>query len=541
MRPGQIAEHRLAGVGAAVLGGVLWVLAAPPIGLWPLAWIAAAPTLWAIDRAPTARRAGLLGGLTAAVFTIGGFPWIVGLLTRFGQLPGAVATIGLLVLAAIHGVVFLLGARLVRSLRDPSTPGSLREPSAQGERVIRKRGPLPLALCGALGAFAVEVVGWTPFPFSLGAIALNDVGPVRALSAALGPAGITALVVAAAGALVDAATERGRRRWLPAAGVAGFALLLAVGSIRAGGGATRTIQVGVVQPNLPNDAPDSLRHRLDHLRALQQATAELEQRGADLVVWSEAAYPFPLPRTLDGDLDATRAARIRRGFTIPVVIGAITTAGRDHYNSAIMVLPDDRFAGRHDKVHRMIGSEYNPILEWFPSAAKIMPAGAGAYAGGDRAVLLEAVVDGAPVRIAALVCLEDVMPGFGRELAALDPDLVVNVTNDSWFGNHEPLQHEALARYRPVEIGAPLVRAVNTGPSSIIDADGRFVARTEVVEGGAPATLLADVTIGGRRHSFYAAWGGPLGWLIAGGSIAWWLLPGLIARFRRRTRALKAT
>jgi len=55
------------------------------------------------------------------------------------------------------------------------------------------------------------------------------------------------------------------------------------------------------------------------------------------------------------------------------------------------------------------------------------------------------------------------------------------------------------------------------------------------------ATLLADVTIGGRRHSFYAAWGGPLGWLIAGGSIAWWLLPGLIARFRRRTRALKAT
>ena len=509
MRPGQIAEHRLAGVGAAVLGGVLWVLAAPPIGLWPLAWIAAAPTLWAIDRAPTARRAGLLGGLTAAVFTIGGFPWIVGLLTRFGQLPGAVATIGLLVLAAIHGVVFLLGARLVRSLRDPSTPGSLREPSAQGERVIRKRGPLPLALCGALGAFAVEVVGWTPFPFSLGAIALNDVGPVRALSAALGPAGITALVVAAAGALVDAATERGRRRWLPAAGVAGFAVLLAVGSIRTGGGATRTIQVG-----------------LHH---------------ADLVVWSEASYPFPLPRTLDGDHDATRAARIRRGFTIPVVIGAITTAGRDHYNSAIMVLPDDRFAGRHDKVHRMIGSEYNPILEWFPSAAKIMPAGAGAYAGGDRAVLLEAVVDGAPVRIAALVCLEDVMPGFGRELAALDPDLVVNVTNDSWFGNHEPLQHEALARYRPVEIGAPLVRAVNTGPSSIIDADGRFVARTEVVEGGAPATLLADVTIGGRRHSFYAAWGGPLGWLIAGGSIAWWLLPGLIARFRRRTRALKAT
>ncbi|HUQ06494.1 MAG TPA: hypothetical protein VM261_28520, partial [Kofleriaceae bacterium] len=58
-RPGR--PGTIAGAAYAVLGGILWVLASPPIGLWPLAWIAAAPTIVAIDRAPTPRRAGLWG------------------------------------------------------------------------------------------------------------------------------------------------------------------------------------------------------------------------------------------------------------------------------------------------------------------------------------------------------------------------------------------------------------------------------------------------------------------------------------------------
>ncbi len=520
-RPGR--PGLLAGAAAAILGGLLWVLASPPIGVWPLAWLAPLPTLWAIDRAPTARRAGLWGALTALVFTLGGFPWLVDLFTRFAGLSTPIAWFGLLVLGVVHGVVFLLGARLVRGLRD--------------QRRGDPRGPWPLALCGALGAFVVEVLGWTPFPFSLGGIALHDVAPVRALTAALGPAGITALVFAIAGAVLDAMERRGRSRLIPAAAVAGYAVLLALASLRGAGGRTRTIQVGVVQPNRANDAPDSMRLRLEHLRGLQRATAELEQRGADLVVWSEAAYPFNLPRDLAQDLDENRSARLRRGFTIPVVVGAITSGSPGpHWNSALMLAADGRFTGRHDKVHRMIGSEYNPVLEWFPSARRFMPEGAGAYAGGDRAVLLEAVVDGAPLRIAALVCLEDVMPGFGRELAALQPDLVVNLTNDSWFGNDEPLQHEALARYRAIEIGVPLVRAVNTGPSSVIDPDGNFLARTTVVEGGEPTTLLVDLPVGPRRTSFYSGWGGPLGWIVAIGAIAWWLVPAIVARVRRRGR-----
>jgi predicted amidohydrolase len=96
------------------------------------------------------------------------------------------------------------------------------------------------------------------------------------------------------------------------------------------------------------------------------------------------------------------------------------------------------------------------------------------------------------VRIAIMVCLEDVVPSFGRELAALDPDLIVNVTNDTWFDlDAEPHQHEALARYRTIEVGAPMIRAVNTGPSSVIDRDGARPRPARPSATVAPSTLLA--------------------------------------------------
>src|SRR5213075_81568 len=102
-----------------------------------------------------------------------------------------------------------------------------------------------------------------------------------------------------------------------------------------------------------------------------------------------------------------------------------------------------------------------------------------------------------------------------------------------------PLEHEALARFRAVEMGVPMIRAVNTGPSSHIDRDGRIVAHTGVRRSGPPETLLATVTIGEPARSVYAEIGGLLTWGVSLGAITWWLMPGLIGWLRRR--AAKAT
>jgi apolipoprotein N-acyltransferase len=291
----------------------------------------------------------------------------------------------------------------------------------------------------------------------------------------------------------------------------------------------------LVQPNQRVDVPSSGRDRASHLEQLRRASRALEDAGADLVVWSETAYPFEIPRDFTNDVERDHPLSLRGNTTGPLLIGAVTTDGHDQWNSAILVAPDGRLLARDDKIHRMVGSEYNPLVEHFPSLATYMPDGAGNYAGGDHPVILTVDIDGAPVRIAMMICLEDVIPSFGRELAALDPDVIINITNDTWFDiDTEPFEHQALARFRAVEVGVPLIRVVNTGPSSVIDRDGAIIASTAITRGGPPSTLMATVAIGRRSHSLYAAIGGVVTWAVALATIVWWLGPGLLARVRRR-------
>ena len=518
-RPGRVGTA--VGCAAAIVGGLLWVLAAPPIGLWPLAWLAPAPTLWAIDRAATPRRAGLYGALTAVALTALGFAWVVHLLQVNAHLPTPVAVLGLWVLAAVHGLVYLIGARLIRGLRD--------------RRRADPRGPWPMALCAPLGFLVIEILLWTPFPFSL-AITQAGVAPVRGLAAGFGPAGITALLMAVAGAAYDLLADRRRSRWRVIGGVAALALGLAAASVRRlEQGPAATVRIGIVQPN---QGTGGARGHAE-LAALRTATDELAAAGAELVVWSEAALPFAVDRRQERDGAPGSGQRIRGRSRVPIVVGALTIDDQAKvWNSALLLGSDDRIVGRVDKIHRMIGSEYNPLLEWFPSVRSLMPEGAGSFQRGPAPVILIADLAGRPLRLAIMICLEDVLPSFGRELAALEPDVIVNLTNDTWFDTGaEPYQHEALARLRAIETGVPLIRAVNTGPSSVIDRDGEFLARTVVRDGSGrlpPDTLLVDVPLGGRARSVYASWGGPLSWMIALGALAWWLVPAVIGRVRRR-------
>jgi len=78
----------------------------------------------------------------------------------------------------------------------------------------------------------------------------------------------------------------------------------------------------------------------------------------------------------------------------------------------------------------------------------------------------------------------------------------VNLTNDTWFGDGaEPWGHLALAQFRSVEHRIPMVRSVNSGPSSAIDRDGRVTTSTTLRAADIealvpPELLLADVAIG---------------------------------------------
>jgi apolipoprotein N-acyltransferase len=114
-------------------------------------------------------------------------------------------------------------------------------------------------------------------------------------------------------------------------------------------------------------------------------------------------------------------------------------------------------------------------------------------------------------QIATFICYEDIIPSFVRSiLRSGNPDLLVNITNDAWFGDTtEPWIHLALAQLRAVEHRRFLVRSTNSGVSAFIDPVGRVIANTGTFREEALTAEIAWL----RATTPYELWGDAPWWL----------------------------
>jgi apolipoprotein N-acyltransferase len=120
-------------------------------------------------------------------------------------------------------------------------------------------------------------------------------------------------------------------------------------------------------------------------------------------------------------------------------------------------------------------------------------------------------------RLAVSICYEAIFPDLLREFTARGADLLVNVTNDAWYGRTSaPHQHFAMAVFRAVENGKYLVRAANTGITAVVDPRGRVLERTELFERRA---LVRDVPIV-PDGTFYSRHGDVFAWACLGAAVA---------------------
>jgi apolipoprotein N-acyltransferase len=173
-----------------------------------------------------------------------------------------------------------------------------------------------------------------------------------------------------------------------------------------------------------------------------------------------------------------------------------------------------------------------------------MPRTASHFARGKEIVTFPFTLDGTDYRLGPMICYEDILPGFGRELAGKRPHLLVNITNDAWFGDtSEPWQHLALSVFRAVEARADLVRAVNTGVSAFIDAGGRVRAKTyavdPLVDPRGVDGIVGDMVLMEAGHTFYTRFGDVFGYGCVAATGFLWLLWPWLAR-RRDARAAGA-
>ena len=490
--------------GLSALAAALMVLSVPRFDCWPLMWVALIPALHVALTAATARQAFLQGWLTGVLANTVAFFWMKGLLERFGHMPAIEAIPVMMLLTTYQGLEFALWSWGVH-------------------RLARRRPDLALTWLAPLVMVVIELVVPQIFPFYL-AISQAWVPVVIQIADVTGPMGVSFVMVMVTGALYEAgrdaftvrtaglasaARAAGARLAIPVAVVIAVLLygVARIHQVDAHRAAAPKAKVGIVQANVGINEKWDPRESNRLLTLHQQQSAELALRGADLVVWPESSYPYALPRDLVADLAVGDPRRVRADFQTPLLFGAVTVSAeprtrkeRYPYNTALMMDATGRITGKFDKVFLLIFGEYIPYYEQIPWFTDLVPA-ASNFNRGTAPAVFPFQVRGETFRLGPLICYEDILPGFTRQVAGLEPNLFVNITNDAWFGKTaEPYQHLALAVFRAVEHRLDMVRAVNTGVSAHIDAVGRVRASGPAVDPDTapppePLTLLAETAL----------------------------------------------
>lgn len=449
---------------AAAGTGALLAASFLPHGAPALAWLAVAPLWLAARGAPHWRAALRLGLVAGVVMGVIGYPWIVDLLHTFGELD-------LWLCVPLFGVFALWTAAPL---------------AAWAAMVSAWTGPsrhvlwvMPMALSGLWWSWPML------FPFSLAMGLANR--PAWIQAAELGGIQLVEVPMLLCGVLLG---EAWRARGTAGLRLGAIALVLPLVSFALGSWriasleheTVRTVRVGLVQPNIPLLWFD----RPAKLERLREPSARAETEGAELVVWPENMFPWTLNRPFKRDFSDDD--RVLRRHSLPTLFGAGTAADSDlyGYNSVINMAADGQVVGRYDKIYLVPLGEEIPLVD--PEWAKgLVPGMAHNFRGAGPGRLVvrpgPAGSEAPPIAFGPLVCYEDVLPAFARAVAAQPGgvEAFVNLTNDTWFGaTAEPWQHLALAQLRAVEHRIPVLRAVNSGPSSLVDRAGRVVASTDL-------------------------------------------------------------
>lgn len=302
------------------------------------------------------------------------------------------------------------------------------------------------------------------------------------------------------------ASMRPHAEFIPALAVVGAAAWFGISALTRPAPVRGHLDALLVQPRIPQDPWGS---GMDAEAALQKSIrltnfALPPGQLAGLVVWPETPIPDELAGLpeFDGFVKSLVPARAEA-----FLYGTIRREGRIPYNSALLALPGNSAAAVYDKMHLVVMGEYVPLAGVFPFLRRLVPLGVDFAAG------REPVVFDLPGgwRAAPLICFEDVMARVVRRFAPLQPDLLVNITNDGWFNNSpQSLQHFQLARMRCIELRRPMLRAANNGATGWIDERGvvrellRDPATGSVDIAG---TLRTRIALPELRETFYARWG----------------------------------
>jgi apolipoprotein N-acyltransferase len=443
----------------AAAAGLLLVSALPPVHFVP-GLFGFALLLHLLHGESSGTRSFVLAWLFSFTFFTGGLYWIAIAFFIDAERFGLLAVPAVLGLCALLAATAALGAWATALLR---------------WRSLEARA-LAFAVAWTVGEM-VRADTFIDFLWNPVAIVWTVTDATMQGVAWFGTYGLSLVTVVAAGML--ARLLEPRHRLLGLGAMAGLsALLLALGTARLAGEAPAptSIQLRLVQGNVPQDLKWDREKRIGWFRRHLELSAGAAEIEPDAVIWPESAVPFqieadPAVRQYIAQVLAPGAHALVGGDRFVIEDDRIVAAS----NSLFALDAEARIVGRYDKVDLVPFGEFTPFRELFGrlGLGKLVENTADFTPGQGRVVLAP---PGLPP-FSPLICYEAVLPNEATP-DGQRPAWILNITNDAWFGTSSgPYQHLAMARMRAVEEGLPLVRAANTGISVVTDAFGRVQAR----------------------------------------------------------------
>jgi apolipoprotein N-acyltransferase len=418
--------------------------------------------LWLAMLGQSPKRATVVGVIAGATMNLAGFTWLLDMLKTFSGFPTPLCLFFVVFICTYQG-------------------GRLGLMGWLFSRATARGWPAAIVF---VAAFAVSELTY-PLLFPWYFAATTYQLPALSQTAELGgPILVGSILVGVNLALAEPLLARleGRAIRMPRVAVplAVLALALVFAAVRIPqvdrqAQAAEPVHAGIVQGNLGliqkrEDPAEGLRR---HMRL----TNDLKAKGVDFVVWSESSVTMSFPERGYG---AMMRELFTRAIGMPAIFGSVLYSDRgleqSLYNTAVSVDARGEVTGRYDKEFLLAFGEYLPLGEAIPKLYEWSP-NSGHFTPGTVVDPLPITVKGVTHPVSALICYEDILPSFtNRVVAHARPQLLVNMSNDAWFGDTaEPWEHVALAQLRAIEHRRYLVRSTNSGVSAFVDPVGRVM------------------------------------------------------------------
>jgi apolipoprotein N-acyltransferase len=483
------------------LSALLFVLAFPPWDFRHLIWFSLVPWFFAMDRARSTRQAFAQGLLLSFLVSLMGFYWVGYVLKQFGGLPWPLAILGLFLFGLLgicqpQFLAFPILYRLIGKLRAEGTlPGTLAFTSLMTGTYVAIDWLFPKLFVDTIGhsQYTAEWLRQSsdlggPFLISFLVIFVNFTIylAIRAVRTREEPSywpalqGVRGPIIASVLLLVSASVY-GKIRFEDAQ-----ARIAA---------APRTVHGAMIQANIGDfekvAAERGVRNAANtiiqkHLSMSEQALKLTPK--PEFLVWPETSYPstFRNPMTNDELSRDQRVEQFVRNVQTPLLFGGYDTFEGKDFNAFFLLTPTPRGIGFNSDLQTyrknilLLFGEYIPGSKQFKFLRDAFPQ-VGNFGRGAGPEIQHIPTASGDLAVGPVICYEVLFPNYVVEATRKGSQMILNITNDSWFGPWgEPQLHLALTTFRAIENRIPIFRATNTGISAVILPDGTISQATSL-------------------------------------------------------------